>query len=100
MRILDAEVLPQVLPAVAPDEAPLWRQCLRGFSQCAFQCNELTALAFIAAVGCYDWRMMIFYIVSVILGTLIARLLGGDRCCSARLFGFTRGPEPARAPSS
>jgi urea transporter len=92
MNVLGVEVLPRVLPAVAPDEAPLWRQCLRGFSQCAFQCNELTALAFIAAVGFYDWRMMIFYIISVILGTLVARLLGGDRVLlGLGLFGFNSG---------
>jgi urea transporter len=92
MIVLGAEVLPRVLPAVAPDEAPWWRQCLRGFSQCAFQCNELTALAFIAAAGVYDWRMMIFYVISVILGTLIARLLGGDRVLlGLGLFGFNSG---------
>ena len=92
MTVLGMEVLPRALPAVAPDEAPLWRQCLRGFSQCAFQCNELTALAFIAAAGVYDWRMMIFYVISVILGTLTARLLGGDRVLlGLGLFGFNSG---------
>lgn len=92
MTVLGVEVLPRVLPGVAPEETPLWRQCLRGFSQCAFQCNEITALAFIAAAGVYDWRMMIFYIISVILGTLTARLLGGDRVLlGLGLFGFNSG---------
>jgi urea transporter len=92
VTVLGVEVLPQVLPAAAPGEVPFWRMCLRGFSQCAFQCNELTALAFIAAAGVYDWRMMIFYIISVILGTLVARLLGGDRVLlGLGLFGFNSG---------
>ena len=41
----------QMLPAVALEETPVWRQCLRGFSQCAFQCNEITGVAFIAGGG-------------------------------------------------
>ena len=82
----------QMLPAVALEETPVWRQCLRGFSQCAFQCNEITGVAFIAAAAVYDWRMAVFYVISVILGTLVGRLLGGDRTLlGLGLFGFNSG---------
>jgi urea transporter len=82
----------KALPEVAPDEAPLWRQFLRGFSQCAFQCNELTGVFFIAAVFVHSWRMGVYYIIGVILGTLTARLLGGDRTLAGLgLFGFNSG---------
>jgi len=82
----------KALPEVAPDEAPLWRQFLRGFSQCAFQCNELTGVAFIAAVFVHSWRMGVYYIIGVVLGTLTARLLRGDRTLAGLgLFGFNSG---------
>ena len=82
----------QILPEVALEETPFWRQCLRGFSQCAFQCNEVTGLVFILAVAVHSWRMAVFYIISVILGTLVARLLGGDRTLlGLGLFGFNSG---------
>ena len=82
----------RILPEVALEEAPFWRQCLRGFSQCAFQCNEITGLAFILAVAVHNWRMAIFYVIGVILGTLVARLLGGDRTLlGLGLFGFNSG---------
>jgi urea transporter len=82
----------QVLPDVAVEEAPFWRQCLRGFSQCAFQCNEITGLAFILAVGVHNWRMAVFYVIGVILGTLVGRLLGGVRTLlGLGLFGFNSG---------
>ena len=82
----------KALPDVALDEAPLWRQILRGFSQCAFQCNEFTALFFIAAVFVHSWRMGVFYIIGVVLGTLTARLLRGDRTLAGLgLFGFNSG---------
>ncbi len=82
----------QVLPEVALEETPFWRQCLRGFSQCAFQCNEFTGLVFILAVGVHNWRMAIFYVIGVILGTLVCRLLGGDRTLlGLGLFGFNSG---------
>ena len=81
-----------LLPEVALEETPLWRACLRGFSQCAFQCNEITALAFIAAAAVYNWRMAVFYVISVVLGTLVARLLGGDPVLlGLGLFGFNSG---------
>ena len=82
----------QMLPEAALEETPFWRQCLRGFSQCAFQCNEITGLAFIVAAAIYHWRMAVFYIISVPLGTLVARLLGGDRTLlGLGLFGFNSG---------
>jgi urea transporter len=82
----------QVLPEIAVEETPFWRQCLRGFSQCAFQCNEITGLVFILAVGVHNWRMAVFYVIAVILGTLVARLLGGDRTLlGLGLFGFNSG---------
>jgi urea transporter len=82
----------KALPEVALNETPFWRQSLRGFSQCAFQCNELTGVIFIAAVFVHSWHMGVFYIISVILGTLAARLLGGDRTLAGLgLFGFNSG---------
>jgi urea transporter len=88
MTVLDRHVLPEV----ALDAAPLWRQILRGFSQCAFQCNEFTALFFIAAVFVHSWHMGVFYIIGVVLGTLTARLLRGDRTLAGLgLFGFNSG---------
>jgi urea transporter len=88
MSVMGADIL----PGVAPDETPFWRQCLRGFSQCAFQCNEITGLAFIVAVAVHSWRMAVFYVIGVILGTLVARLLGGDRTLlGLGLFGFNSG---------
>ncbi len=34
-----------VLPEAKLGTLPFWRQYLRGFSQCAFQANEITASA-------------------------------------------------------
>ena len=88
MSVMGAHLLPEV----ALEETPFWRQCLRGFSQCAFQSNEITGLAFIAAAFVYHWRMGVFYVISVILGTLVSRLLGGDRVLlGLGLFGFNSG---------
>jgi urea transporter len=82
----------QVLPEVALSETPFWRQCLRGFSQCAFQCNEITGLFFIVAVAIHNWRMAVYYVISVILGTLVGRLLGADRTLlGLGLLGFNSG---------
>ena len=81
-----------ILPKVALDETPFWRQCLRGFSQCAFQCNEVTGLVFMVAVAVHSWRMAVFYVISVILGTIVARLLRADRTMAGLgLFGFNSG---------
>lgn len=88
MSVMSAKILPEV----TLDETPLWRQCLRGFSQCAFQCNEVTGLVFIVAVAVHNWRMAVYYVISVILGTLVGRLLGGDRTLlGLGLFGFNSG---------
>jgi urea transporter len=88
MSVMGAHLLPEV----ALEETPFWRQCLRGFSQCAFQCNEVTGLVFILAVGVHNWRMAVFYVIGVILGTLVCRLLGGDRTLlGLGLFGFNSG---------
>jgi urea transporter len=65
----------QVLPEVADGGVPFWRQCLRGLSCCAFQTNELTGLVFIGAVLSYSWHMAVFFVISVVVGTLVARLL-------------------------
>jgi urea transporter len=82
----------QVLPPVELEAVPFWRQVLRGFSQCAFQANELTALFFIAGVALFNWRMGAAYVLSVILATLTARLLGGKLdLLGLGLYGFNSG---------
>lgn len=81
-----------ILPDIAPADAPFWRQVLRGFSQCAFQCNELTALFFIAAAAIFNWRMGLAYVVSVIIATAVAKALRGDpELLGLGLFGFNSG---------
>jgi urea transporter len=76
---------------------PLWRQILRGFSQCAFQANEITGVVFIAAVTVYAWQankwnMPAFYILGVVLGTLTAKLLRGiPPLLDLGLYGFNSG---------
>ena len=71
---------------------PFWRQVLRGFSQCAFQANELTALFFIAAASLYSWRMGAAYVVSVVVATVVARLLKGiPDLLGLGLYGFNSG---------
>jgi urea transporter len=65
------------------------RQFLFGFSQCAFQRNEVTGLLFVAAVAVASWRMAIFYVVSGLVGTLVAKVLRGDEgLLDLGLFGF------------
>ena len=82
----------QVLPPVEPDAVPFWRQVLRGFSQCAFQANELTALFFIAGAATFSWRMGTAYVLSVILATITARLLGAaPDLLGLGLCGFNSG---------
>ena len=56
---------------------PLWRQMLRGFSQCAFQANEIAGILFVVAVAVFNWRMAAFYVIGVVVGTLSARALRG-----------------------
>ncbi|MFL6661306.1 MAG: urea transporter [Rhizobacter sp.] len=80
------------LPELEPAQVPLWRQVMRGFSQCAFQAHELTGLFFIAAVALYNPRMALFYVLSVLLGTLTTRVLKGDPVLlGLGLFGFNSG---------
>jgi urea transporter len=82
----------QVLADVEPGKAPLWRAFLRGFSQCCFQAHELTALFFIAAAFVAGWRGCVFYVVSVLLATLAAKLLKGNPVLlGLGLFGFNSG---------
>ena len=81
-----------ILPEVEPSQMPFWRQVLRGFSQCAFQANELTALFFIAAATLFNWRMGAAYVVSVIIATIVARLLAGiPDLLGLGLYGFNSG---------
>ncbi len=82
----------QILPEVELSKMPCWRQVLRGFSQCAFQANELSALFFIAAATLSNWRMGAAYVVSVIIATVTARLLGGiPDLLGLGLYGFNSG---------
>ncbi len=81
-----------VLPDVELGAVPFWRQFLRGFSQCAFQANEITGLIFVAAVALFNWRMAVFYVLSVLIATGVARLLKADRILTdLGLFGFNSG---------
>jgi urea transporter len=81
-----------VLPDVEPSHTPLWRQILRGFSQCAFQANELTALFFIGAAILFNWRMGAAYVVSVVVATIVARLLRANpELLGLGLYGFNSG---------
>ncbi len=81
-----------VLPEVQLGTVPFWRQVLRGFSQCAFQANEVTGLIFVIAVLTYSWRMAVFYVMSVLIATVVARLLKADRTLlDLGLFGFNSG---------
>lgn len=55
------------------------RRTLCGLSQCAFQTNEITGALFTAAVAVFNWRMAVFYVVSALIATLVARALNGDK---------------------
>src|SRR5262245_29222306 len=70
MSVLGVEVLPEITTR----SVPFWRQCLRGLSNCAFQTNEITGVVFVLAVILYSWHMAIYYVVSVIIATEVARL--------------------------
>jgi len=64
---------------IAPNIAiQFGRRVLCGFSQCAFQVNEITGVLFIAAVAVFNWRMAIFYVISGVIATLVATALKGD----------------------
>lgn len=81
-----------LLPEVQPSRTPFWRQVLRGISQCAFQANEITALFFIAAATLFNWRMGVAYVVSVVIATVVARLLRGNaELLGVGLYGFNSG---------
>jgi len=81
-----------VLPEVDPSQAPFWRQVLRGFSQCAFQVNELSALFFIVAATYFNWRMGAAFVISVVIATAVARLLRANPdLLGLGLFGFNSG---------
>jgi urea transporter len=65
---------------IAPNIAiQLGRRVLCGFSQCAFQANEITGVLFIAAVAVFNWRMAIFYVISGVIATLVASALNGHK---------------------
>ena len=65
---------------IAPNIAiQFGRRVLCGFSQCAFQANEITGALFIAAVAVFNWRMAIFYVISGVIATLVARALNGNK---------------------
>jgi urea transporter len=83
MSILGVEILPDV----ADRPVPFWRQCLRGLSNCAFQVNEFTGLLFVLAVGLYSWHMAIYYVVSVIIATVVAHVAKGVRGLYTDLMG-------------
>jgi urea transporter len=82
----------EVLPDVEPSHTPFWRQVMRGFSQCAFQCNELTAVFFVVGATIYNWRMGVAYVVSVIIATATAKVLQGNaELLGLGLYGFNSG---------
>jgi urea transporter len=73
-------------------KVPLWRQILCGFSQCAFQANEIAGVLFVVAVAVFNWRMAAFFVVAVVVGTLVARLLNGvGVLLDLGLYGFNSG---------
>jgi urea transporter len=68
------------------------RPVLHGFSQCAFQANAIAGLLFVVAVAVSSWRMAAFYVIAVVVGTLVARLLGGiGELFDLGLYGFNSG---------
>jgi urea transporter len=80
-------------------KVPFWRQALRGVSQCAFQANEVAGILFVVAVAVSSWPdwhkaafMTAFYVLAVIVGTLVARLLNGiGDLLDLGLYGFNSG---------
>jgi urea transporter len=70
----------------------LGRCALRGFSQCAFQANEIAGVLFVIAVAVSNLRMAAFYVVAVIVGTLVAKVVKGiDELLELGLYGFNSG---------
>jgi urea transporter len=71
---------------------PLWKQILRGYSQCAFQANEVTGIIFIIAVALFNWQMAALFVATVVAGTLTARVLKGiPPLLDLGLYGFNSG---------
>jgi len=78
-----------VLPDVEFGSVPVWRQMLRGASQCAFQANELTGLCLLLAATVFNWKMGLAMAISVILATLTVRLIKGiPDLVDLGLYGF------------
>jgi urea transporter len=70
----------------------LWRPTLRGFSQCAFQANEITGALLVAAAAVFSWRMAVFFVIGVVVGTLVAWILKGiPELLHLGLYGFNSG---------
>jgi urea transporter len=73
-------------------KVPFWRQVLRGFSQCAFQANEIAGILFVLAVAVANWHMAAYYVLAVIVGTFVARMLNGiGVLLDLGLYGFNSG---------
>jgi len=81
-----------ILPEVEPSQMPFWRQVLRGISGCTFQANELTALFVVAAATYFSWRLGAALVVSVLSGTIAARLLRPNtEMLGLGLYGWNSG---------
>lgn len=78
---------------MAPVEAVRFgRQALRGFSQCAFQANEITGAFLVLATATFSLRMAAGYVLAVLAGTFTARLLrGNEDLLDQGLYGFNSG---------
>lgn len=72
-------VIVDVLPGPETGTVPFRRQVVRGLSQCVFQTRELTGLICVVAVATFNPRMAVFLVLSVVVATITARLLKGDR---------------------
>jgi urea transporter len=81
-----------VLPEVEFGAVPFWRQWLRGFSQCAFQANEVTAVFLILAVAVFSLQQAAFYLIAVLVGTAVAKVAKGvPDLLDLGLYGFNSG---------
>jgi hypothetical protein len=47
------------------------------FLAVAFHANEVSGTPFVVAAALFNWRTAVFYVVSVIVGTLVARATKG-----------------------
>ena len=41
------------------------------------EANELTGIIFVVAVAVFDWRMAVFYAMSVLIATVVEQRIGG-----------------------